>query len=74
MPLNDTAVPACPSCEADAMYHRCITPDPSQATFVRNGWYCEACGSGPYQLGSVSEKESASLAARLLSPDASVLH
>lgn len=65
MDLPDLQLPPCPNCKADRMYHRCVSHIPGRAAFRQNGWYCEACCSGPYQLGNVREDEAAVTAASL---------
>ncbi|MET4696128.1 hypothetical protein [Endozoicomonas lisbonensis] len=65
--LSDMKIPRCPECQADAMFHRCISHIPTKAAFKRNGWYCEQCKSGPYQLGTMTEAKAAETAKALLS-------
>lgn len=68
MDLPDLEIPPCPNCQADQMYHRCVSHIPGRAAFRRNGWYCQVCGSGPYQLGNVREEDGAAIAASLTAP------
>ncbi len=64
-PLNWTP-PACPSCGKDEMCHKCVSPVRGSAAFKNNGWYCQVCNAGPFQLGSVTEDECAAFANDLL--------
>lgn len=62
----DFNVPCCPSCGADDMAHICKSHVPGTAAFGKNGWYCGACESGPYQLGSMTEAKAAQFALNIL--------
>lgn len=64
MLLSDWTPPNCPTCHADAMVHKCISPVPGTAEFRKNGWYCDSCGVGPFQLGSATEADAARIALR----------
>lgn len=46
----DWAPPPCPKCDSDAMGHYFFNIGDK-----RNGWYCEICGAGAYQLGTMEE-------------------
>ncbi|QHP82794.1 hypothetical protein EO763_23155 (plasmid) [Pectobacterium odoriferum] len=59
-------LPSCPSCGRDNMFHRLSNPDPTSETFILNGWYCDDCQAGPYQLGHFSEADAARFALTLL--------
>jgi hypothetical protein len=59
-------IPFCPSCGLDDMYHRLVSHIPGCAAFRQNGWYCQSCDAGPYQLGSVTEADAARYALELL--------
>ena len=65
MNLNDWTPPCCPQCNADDMRHICFTHVPSWAAFKKNGWYCDSCKAGPFQLGSVTEQNAAKFSKRL---------
>jgi hypothetical protein len=56
----------CPTCKADDMAHICKSHVPGTAAFRKNGWYCQTCKAGPYQLGSVTEADAARFALALL--------
>jgi hypothetical protein len=45
--------------------HRCKTPNPAAPEFNENGWYSDSCNAGPYNLGAVSESDTARLALAL---------
>ncbi|EGR0524990.1 hypothetical protein FG062_14675 [Vibrio cholerae] len=64
-PLNWTP-PPCPSCGKDEMEHKCVSHVQGTAAFKKNGWYCQSCNAGPFQLGSVTEDECAAFANGLL--------
>lgn len=51
----DFDVPECPKCGGDDMAHICKSPVPGTVAFRNNGWYCQTCKAGPYQLGSTTE-------------------
>lgn len=65
MELADWTPPNCPNCNADSMLHKCISHVPGTASFRKNGWYCESCSAGPFQLGNKTEADAASFALRL---------
>jgi len=65
MDLPELKIPVCPSCKTDQMHHLCVSHVPGCAGFRKNGWYCQLCETGPYQLGNVSEKDAALTAAFL---------
>ena len=50
MDLPDRTPPPCPDCSSDMMEHRFYGIGEK-----RNGWYCQSCGAGGYQLGSKDE-------------------
>ncbi len=50
MQLHDWTPPPCPECSEDTMEHRFYGIGEK-----RNGWYCQSCGAGSYQLGSKDE-------------------
>jgi len=62
----DYNVPNCPVCGADDMAHICKSHVPGTAAFRKNGWYCQSCKTGPYQLGSMTEAKAAQFALSLL--------
>lgn len=64
--LSDIKIPRCPGCQADAMFHRCVSHVQERAGFKKNGWYCERCHAGPYQLGTMTEAKAAETAKTLL--------
>lgn len=66
MKIADWSPPNCPKCNADGMIHKCLSPAPGSESFLKNGWYCESCNSGPYQLGSTTESDAALFALRLM--------
>ncbi|MGP9509133.1 MULTISPECIES: hypothetical protein [Halomonas] len=68
MSLPDLNPPVCPYCQSDAMAHVCFSHIAGTAAFKKNGWYCDACGSGPYRLGAVRETDASATAAMLLAP------
>lgn len=43
-------LPHCPNCHGEEMTHRF-----SGVGSLRNGWYCDQCGAGPYRLGTMEE-------------------
>ncbi|MDN2484003.1 hypothetical protein [Vibrio agarivorans] len=50
MDIPDWTPPACPECSKDTMEHRFYGIGEKD-----NGWYCQSCGAGSYQLGSKDE-------------------
>ncbi|EGR4213948.1 hypothetical protein DDN60_15540 [Vibrio cholerae] len=64
--FSPKAPPPCPVCGESQMMHRCFSPTPSQPSFSRNGWYCQACKAGPYHLGTISEIECADFSSKVL--------
>ncbi len=66
MKLVDWQPPPCPKCKKDEMHHRCLSHVPGTATFRKNGWYCQSCKAGPYQLGTMTEAKAAQFALALL--------
>lgn len=48
--LPDWTPPPCPECSKAAMGHQFYGIGDK-----RNGWYCDTCGSGSYQLGTQVE-------------------
>ena len=61
-----TELPDCPSCNGENMTHKCFSHVPASQAFKKNGWYCDDCQSGPYQLGFVTEEFISGFAKRLL--------
>ncbi|EMY6611192.1 hypothetical protein ABCL16_003449 [Vibrio parahaemolyticus] len=59
--------PPCPKCDAKEMHHKLFSHIPSSQAFrTKNGWYCGACKSGPYQLGGFSESDAAKFSVSLI--------
>ena len=63
---GDFDVPSCPSCKKDSMIHKCFSHIAKGSDFMKNGWYCESCNAGPFQLGHVTEAEVVRFAIRLI--------
>jgi hypothetical protein len=68
MNLTDWTPPNCPQCKADSMRHICFSHVISGAAFKKNGWYCDICKAGPFQLGNVTEADAAIFAKQLNAP------
>lgn len=65
MELSDWIPPPCPKCQSEDMYNLCFSHVPGSGHFRKNGWYCESCSAGPYQLSDVTEADTARFALRL---------
>ena len=46
----------CKECGSDDFIHKLFSIVESTRQFSRNGWYCENCGSGPYQIKGASKE------------------
>lgn len=63
MEIKGWTPPPCPKCGANEMIHRLFSHTPSTKAFrTQNGWYCDKCKAGPFQLGRVTESNAAQLA------------
>ncbi|WP_063661517.1 hypothetical protein [Aliivibrio fischeri] len=50
MTLIDWNPPPCPECKSNSMIHKFYNVSNKD-----NGWYCEECGAGKYDLGNKKE-------------------
>lgn len=65
--LTEWSPPPCPKCGSDDMIHKLMSLEPASISFrATNGWYCENCNAGPFQLGKFSESDAAQFAISLL--------
>lgn len=56
MDLPDLQLPPCPNCQADQMYHRCVSHIPGRSAFRKNGWYAKPAVLVPTSLATFGKR------------------